>query len=422
MRAEPARPMNPSTNSRGVVFVAPVLPTDVVATARALHTQGWLDRLVTRTALSPALARAFAGVSFLRPFSRRPISPLPSRHVVQDRTADLIGALHYRRSKSRIKATDASFAHVDRCASRLITSTTAAVLAREDACLKAFEAARRHGAKSVYQLPTAFVTAVQMILAREHKQFPNVAVADEEQDAFLPERLQRKHAELAAADVVLCPSTFVARTLPQALGKQKSCVTVPFGVEQAWLRPGAPQRENMFLYAGRISVRKGAHRLLHAWKKLGAYRTHKLVLIGELALSESFLRDHRDVFEHVPRIAREQLPAYYERAQAFVFNSPADGFGNVILEAMACSTPVLASRNSGAPDVFDDGVDGRLFGFGDDEQFLVTLDWALTHPTELREMGVKAHQRAAANTWERYSERLLSVFAPFMSGRNAEQQ
>jgi hypothetical protein len=60
-------------------------------------------------------------------------------------------------------------------------------------------------------------------------------------------------------------------------------------------------------------------------------------------------------------------------------------------------------------------VDGRLYDFGDDEQFLSTLDWALTHPTELREMGVRAHRRAAANTWDRYSEGLLSVFAPWMN-------
>src|SRR4051812_3912256 len=233
-----ASPTTLSMNSRGVIFVAPVLPTDVVATAQALQSQGWLDQLVTRTALSPTFATALAGVFFLRPFSRRPTLPLPAQYVFQDRTADLIASINHRASGSKVKSTDASFAHVDRCASRLVRPTTAAVLAREDACLKSFEAARQEGAKSIYQLPTAFCTTVQTILAKEHEQFPNVAVMDEARDAFLPERLQRKHAELAAADVVICLSSFVARSLPPTLVERKTCVTIPFGVEQSWLRPG----------------------------------------------------------------------------------------------------------------------------------------------------------------------------------------
>jgi len=253
---------------------------------------------------------------------------------------------------------------------------------------------------------------VEKILEREHAFFPEVAVADEESNAFRPDRQQRKHAELAAANVVLCPSTFVAASLPAEAVANKQVLTVPFGVEQSWLRRGAVKRDNVFLYTGRISLRKGVHRLLAAWKKLAAHRTHKLLLVGEMALNERFLRDFSGVFEHVPRVARTELPRYYERAQAFLFNTPADGFGNVILEAMACSTPVLASRNSGAPDVIDDGVDGKLFDFGDDERFMATLDWALSHPAELREMGKRAGERAARSTWDRYSKALLAALKP----------
>jgi glycosyltransferase involved in cell wall biosynthesis len=93
---------------------------------------------------------------------------------------------------------------------------------------------------------------------------------------------------------------------------------------------------------------------------------------------------------------------HYARAQALAFNALADGFGMVIMEAMSCGTPVLASRNSGAEMVVTDGHDGRLFSYGDDDALMGVLDWALSHPSELAEMGGCARQKAAEWTWASY--------------------
>ena len=93
----------------------------------------------------------------------------------------------------------------------------------------------------------------------------------------------------------------------------------------------------------------------------------------------------------------------YWRAQAFVFNALADGFGHVFAEAMACGTPVLASRNCGAPDFISDGVEGRLFEYGDDDALGAALDWALSNPAKLEEMGVRARERAVEQSWDEFA-------------------
>src|SRR5207244_11858004 len=130
-------------------------------------------------------------------------------------------------------------------------------------------------------------------------------------------------------------------------------------------------------------------------------------LIGDMFLSSKFLKEFQGIFVHVPRLAREELDRHYREATAFVFNPVADGFGHVILEAMRNGTPVIASRNSGAPDTITDRAEGLLVDYGDQEQLTTALDWALSHPDELREMGKAASERVSKYNWEGYGERFL---------------
>ena len=154
-------------------------------------------------------------------------------------------------------------------------------------------------------------------------------------------------------------------------------------------------------------MRKGVHRLLLAWRRLRAYRICELRLIGEMFLTEAFLRDFRGMYTHIDRIPREQLRDHYCEASAFVFNPLADGFGHVFAEAMASGSAVICSRNSGAPDLVTDGVEGRLFNYGADEQLASILEWALGNPDELALMGLRARQKALVSGWDQFGQLFL---------------
>jgi glycosyltransferase involved in cell wall biosynthesis len=240
------------------------------------------------------------------------------------------------------------------------------------------------------------------LLEAEVASFPGVCTVSEDPREFSPERIARKDAELASADFVLCPSPFVSRSLVAAGIPEKKIFVLPLAAEPAWLTAQAAPREPVFLYVGQISLRKGAHRLLIAWKRLKAHRTHRLRLIGSMRLSDYFLKEFSDVYEHVPVVPRDRLAAYYSRAQALVFNAMADGFGMVVPEAMSCGTPVLTSQNAGAAMLITDSQEGRLFQYGDDDALMTALDWALSHPAELAEMGSLARRKAAEWTWPDY--------------------
>src|SRR5205085_2982082 len=223
----------------------------------------------------------------------------------------------------------------------------------------------------------------------EMAEFPDICRAANDPYEFADERTTRKETELNLADHVLCPSSFVRDSLPR--DRKRSAKMIPFAIDDQPSRLREPRdRKPTFLYVGNITMRKGVHRLLLTWKKLGAYRTHELRLVGDMFLSEKFLAEFNGMFTHVPRVARNELDQHYAEASAFIFNSVADGFGHVILEAMSAGTPVLASKNSGAPDIIAHHTDGVLFDYGDQEQLANAIDWALSHPSELSELGKAA--------------------------------
>jgi glycosyltransferase involved in cell wall biosynthesis len=120
-------------------------------------------------------------------------------------------------------------------------------------------------------------------------------------------------------------------------------------------------------------------------------------------LSAKFLSEFRGMFTHIPRISRDELDQHYNQASALVFNPVADGFGHVILEAMSHGVPVIASRNCGAPDVVEHESEGLLVDYGSDEQLSSAIDWALSHPNELSQMGNRARMKAESWKWSDYA-------------------
>ena len=132
------------------------------------------------------------------------------------------------------------------------------------------------------------------------------------------------------------------------------------GVDLNLFRPRAVDRfglpRPLFLYAGRVAVEKN----LEAFLSLDLPGT-KAVVGGGPQLEDLKQRYPKAVFTG-PRFG-EDLAEHYASADAFVFPSMTDTFGNVLLEALACGVPVAAYNVMGPKDVVANGSVGI---FGDD--------------------------------------------------------
>ena len=99
--------------------------------------------------------------------------------------------------------------------------------------------------------------------------------------------------------------------------------------------------------------------------------------------------------------SQEEIPRLYAACDAWLFPSRLEGFGLPILEAMACRTPVMATRAGAAPDLIEDGVNGRLVDVDDAEALgRAVADTLSLPPAEWRAMSDAAHETAHGYTWD----------------------
>ena len=158
--------------------------------------------------------------------------------------------------------------------------------------------------------------------------------------------------------------------------------------ERATLRDrlGVAADARLVLFVGHLVPVKALDVLMKAWALLlrdpAAPATTRLVLIGEGAERAALERLAREqgVGDRVAFLGPLPQPAvadWIAAADLLCLPSHAEGSPNVIVEALASGTPVVASRVGGIPDLVDDGVNGLLVAPGDPAALAATLAAAL---------------------------------------------
>jgi glycosyltransferase involved in cell wall biosynthesis len=170
------------------------------------------------------------------------------------------------------------------------------------------------------------------------------------------------------------------------------------------------------LFIGVIEPRKNLMGLIEAFDVLKSRRPlpHKLVVAGRRGwLSEATMEradrsQYRDEIIFPGYIPESELPTLYSAAEAFAFPSHYEGFGLPVLEAMACGTPVVASRASSLPEIVGDA--GMQVDPDDSERLASALELLALNPemrADFRERGIA---RAATFTWDAAARVMLDVY------------
>jgi glycosyltransferase involved in cell wall biosynthesis len=136
-------------------------------------------------------------------------------------------------------------------------------------------------------------------------------------------------------------------------------------------------------------------------------------LVGSWQLSPQRLRELPSNVEWHPPCSTEQLREHYRQADVFLFPSHFEGFGLVLLEAMACGLPAFASDASAMPDLFL-GAEGKILPAGDVDALVENLRWANLHREILAQMGERARKRAQLCTWDNYRRQVRDAVAPIL--------
>jgi glycosyltransferase involved in cell wall biosynthesis len=255
--------------------------------------------------------------------------------------------------------------------------------------------------------------------------------ADAHLRAYLEEVVPRS---VRRADYIIADSENTRNDLVVLLNvPPKSISVVPGGVEERFAEVTDPDLlasarhslgvgEAPFILAlGVLEPRKNLNRLMDAFAILKTRQQAtdlKLVLAGGQGwLVEGILAHHADsrVRDDIllPGFVPDNLlPAIYSAAGVFAFPSLYEGFGLPILEAMACGTPVVASRASCLPEVAEGA--SVLVDPDDAEELADALAQTLTDESLRADLAARGRARAAEYTWRRAAERLLRVYEKVM--------
>ena len=184
-------------------------------------------------------------------------------------------------------------------------------------------------------------------------------------------------------------------------------------------------REPYVLFVGRISEQKGIFPLLEATRALP--EDVSLVLCASSPDTPELLARLEAAVAGRPRVhwINAMLPVpevveLYSHAAVFVCPSIYEPFGLINLEAMACGTPVVASRVGGIPEVVVDGETGWLVPPGDEAALARALRDALADPARARRMGEAGRRRVEAHfSWDRIADRTVAVYRDAIAAKAA---
>jgi len=268
------------------------------------------------------------------------------------------------------------------------------------------------------------------------------AVARNEAEKETTERILVEHEIMDFVDKIVAASPLDKAQMVELYGADpRKIVVIPLGVDLELFRPiprdeamaaigmDVPSHQRLVLFVGRLDPLKGLDTLLRAMCKLKQQEPELskdlcLVIIGgdvdkdsaewddELECLDK-LKDEVGISELVTFLgsrAQNDLPYYYSAAEVCIVPSHYESFGLVALEAMACGTPVIASRVGGLQHTIEDGVTGFLVPAGEPEALAAKLQQILSDHALREQLAMNARRKAQAYTWHSVADRIISLY------------
>ncbi len=327
---------------------------------------------------------------------------------------DRMPRLSFDLRRRAIRSADAT---LGRTAGRLARRRHAALLAYSYFAYDAFRTDPRPGI--LFQVHPHPLT-IRRILSEELAAHPDCAASlTQEWELALPEQeFQHLVAEPALASRFLCASSFTRQSLIENGADPAAIRVVPYGVDLGRFHPDPSRRapagnKLRLLFVGRINQRKGVKYLLEALRLLRSDEV-ELTICGRVVDGLELFRPFADRVTIRPSVSPAELEIAYRAADLFVFPSVAEGFGQVLLEALASGLPILSTTHTAAPDLIEDGVQGFFVAPRRPDLLAEKIDWAATHRAELAAMGQRARRRAEHFTAERFRSGIVSAVRDFL--------
>jgi D-inositol-3-phosphate glycosyltransferase len=251
------------------------------------------------------------------------------------------------------------------------------------------------------------------------------------------ERIQAEERIAQGADRIVAAGRDEKELLVRLYGaRPENIAVVPCGVNLDLFQPvakgdarkelGLRDDQRILLFVGRIEPLKGIDILLGAAAQLEAEHDFSVFVIGgDNTAREGEMAHLRDLARRLGIAERvrflgavdhERLPLFYSAADVCVVPSFYESFGLVALEAMACGTPVVASRVGGLAGTVRDGETGYLIPWRCPEPFAERIELLLGNEELRTAFGTAARETVERFRWANVAEAVLALYREMIEG------
>ena len=278
------------------------------------------------------------------------------------------------------------------------------VICYENAALYTFAAAKRIGAITVLDA------------ASVHHSMQDEYFSPEESARVHRRIVQRKNAEIDLADFVLCTSRLAKESYVRSGVSEERVYVCNMGFdEKVFFQEGLPSSPPplRFAYVGNANPLKGLDLLDNAAKHLrGEGFDFTVSMVGGKIKGSCIIA--------LDRMEHAQLAKWLRGQHVLVLPSRFDSFGMVVVEAMACGVPVLASDKVGACELIQHCKNGYIFPAGDEVGLAKGMRWFCERGAQLKEISDAALDCVKGRGWRDYRFKIVETLRNLASQRSAQ--
>lgn len=242
----------------------------------------------------------------------------------------------------------------------------------------------------------------------ELEEFARYGVPSDQSDDLVEENISFFKDEASYADVILAASPYVRDGLV-SLGLPESRIRiVRYGLDATFAENflAAPE-VGQVLYVGAINYLKGIPTLAAAAKILASqHEGISVKAVGPIAGGLTSRPEFEGPY-YCGQVPRAVVQEHFATADVFAFPTLSDGFGLVLLEAMAAGLPVVCTEN--CADLVEDGVNGFIVPGRDAVALAAAIARVVSDRPLRHRMSAAARATAARHTIEHYAELLADA-------------
>ena len=405
--------------SNGILLSHPTGNANVRAALVGLLEAGILRRFHTTIATYPGNIWNYFGNEFQRRTFDQRLRPLTVQHPLREIGRMVAHRLNLSRltcHETGLLSIDAIYQAQDRAVAahlRNHPATYRGVYTYEDGALHTLQAAKDTQTLRIYDLPIAYWKTLRQLLAEEAERMPawKASLGGGISDSEI--KLERKTQELELAEVVICPSQFVAHSLPEAAQQDKTIIVAPFGSPinsspRNFSATLSKTHKLRILFAGSMSQRKGLGDLFAAMKLLKRNDV-ELVVMGNLQAPLAFYRNQYSGFIYEPGRSHPEVLKLMRSCDALCLPSIVEGRALVMQEALSQGLPLIITPNTGGEDLIDEGSTGFLIPIRSAEKIAERISWLADHRQSLEEMSLASQAKARQLTWSNYGQTIAKA-------------